>query len=127
MYREVTQGCQVDVEPAYLPEQSNPREGLHVYGYKIRITNLGQRPLRLMSRHWVITDGNGKVQEVRGPGVVGEQPVLEVGETFEYSSYCPLETPSGNMRGSYQMVTESGERFEAKIPLFFLRDIRNLH
>ena len=104
MYREVSNQFQIDVEPFYLPEQSNPRGGLHVYAYKIKITNLSKSPAQLMSRHWVITDGNGKVQEVRGPGIVGERPTLEVGESFEYSSFCPLSTPTGNMRGSYQLL-----------------------
>ena len=127
MYREVSNQFQIEVEPSYMPDQSNPRAGLHVYAYHVRITNLSEKPAQLLSRHWVITDGNGKTQEVRGPGVIGEQPRLETGQTFEYSSFCPLETPTGNMRGSYQMVDEKGEKFDVKIPLFFLRDLRNLH
>ena len=83
--------------------------------------------MQLMSRHWVITDGHGEVHEVEGPGVVGKQPQLAPGESFEYSSYCPLPTPTGNMRGKYWMVNAQGDRFPVNIPVFFLRDISNLH
>ena len=127
MYREITREIQIEVEPAFVPEQSHPREGYFFFSYKVRITNLGGAPTQLVSRHWVITDGNGEVHEVEGPGVIGQQPNLAPGESFEYSSYCPLPTPTGNMRGSYWMLDASGKRFPVKIPLFFLRDIRNLH
>ena len=91
------------------------------------ITNNGTAAAQLMSRHWIITDGNGKVEEVKGAGVVGEQPVLKPGATFEYTSFCPLPTATGNMRGTYQMLDEKGNHYNAKIPLFFLRDLRNFH
>jgi len=127
MYREITQGVQIDVKPTYSPEQSRPGEGYFFFSYTIRITNLRPVPTRLLSRHWIITDGHGQTQEVGGPGVVGEQPVIPPGATYQYSSFCPLPTPTGNMRGTYEMVDESGEPFSARIPLFFLRDLRNLH
>src|SRR5580658_1033218 len=109
MYREISNDIQIDVEPTYLPEHSNPKEGLHVFSYRIKITNLSGRPTQLMSRHWVITDGHGNTREVKGPGVVGEQPLLNRGESFEYSSFCPLPTPTGNMRGTYVMADERGQ------------------
>ncbi len=112
------------VEPRYVPEQSVPEARQFFFSYRVQISNLGSEPAQVLSRHWVIVDGAGQVHEVRGPGVVGETPWIRPGETYEYSSYCPLPTPTGNMRGTYQMATESGEQFNAKIPLFFLRDMR---
>jgi ApaG protein len=127
MYRELTQNIQIDAEPVYVPEKSSPRDRFYFYAYKIKITNLGNVPTQLLSRHWIITDGHGTVKHVTGPGVVGEQPRLSSGETFEYTSFCPLETPTGNMRGTYQMVNDNGDRFDVRIPLFFLRDVGSLH
>ena len=127
MYREITDGIQVDVEPAFVPERSDPERNYFFFDYKISIKNIGQTTAQLINRHWVITDGNGKVEHVRGPGVVGEQPTLEPGQEFEYISHCPLSTPTGNMRGIYGMQTPDGKNFEVKIPLFFLRDLRSLH
>lgn len=127
MYKETSNDIQIEVQPTYVPEHSNSREGLHVFSYRVRITNLGQTPAQLVSRHWIITDGNGNTQEVKGPGVVGKQPVLSQGESFEYSSFCPLPTPTGNMRGKYIMVDKSGREYHVRIPVFFLRDLRNLH
>ena len=129
MYREVSREIQVEVEPSYVPERSNPGESYYFFAYRIRITNLGTRVTQLVSRHWIITDGQGRVHEVKGPGVVGEQPVLEPGESFEYTSFCPLPTPTGNMRGTFQMMdhsgAQSGEEYSIRVPLFFLRDLRN--
>lgn len=128
MYRETTHGVQIEVEPTYLPERSSPEQNYYYFAYQVRIKNLGEVKTKLMSRHWIITDGNGKVHEVNGPGVVGEQPELGPGEEFEYTSFCPLQTPRGNMRGSYHMVADNGERYDVRIPLFFLRtDVAVLH
>lgn len=104
----------------YIPEQSEPDENKYVFAYRIVIANHGSVPAQLISRHWIITDGEGKVQEVRGSGVVGEQPNLAPGESFEYTSGSVLETPVGTMHGSYQMVADDGHRFEAAIPPFSL-------
>jgi ApaG protein len=110
----------VDVDTSYLAEQSSPDERRFVFSYTITIRNEGSVPARLVTRHWVITDSNGKVQEVRGEGVVGEQPHLKPGQGFRYSSGAVLETPVGAMQGSYQMVTDEGEEFDAPIAAFRL-------
>jgi ApaG protein len=110
----------IDVETSYLGEQSNPREQRYVFAYTITILNEGGQPATLLKRHWIITDANGGVKEVRGEGVVGEQPRLEPGQGFRYSSGAVLETPVGTMQGSYQMIDADGEPFEAPIPLFRL-------
>ena len=110
----------VEVETSYLDEQSDPREHRYVFAYTITIRNDGASPARLLTRHWVITDANGKVQEVRGDGVVGEQPYLKPGQGFRYSSGAVIETPVGAMQGSYQMVADDGAAFEAPIAPFRL-------
>jgi ApaG protein len=110
----------VDVETSYVAEQSDPKERRFVFAYTITLRNEGQVPAKLLTRHWVITDANGKVQEVRGDGVVGEQPHLKPGQGFRYSSGTMIETPVGAMQGSYQMVADDGERFDAPIPPFRL-------
>ena len=110
----------IDVETSYLGEQSNPREQRYVFAYTITILNEGGQPATLLKRHWIITDANGGVKEVRGEGVVGEQPRLEPGQGFRYSSGAVLETPVGTMQGSYQMIDAQGQRFDAPIPLFRL-------
>ena len=110
----------IDVETAYLDEQSDPKERRYVFSYTITIRNEGSVPARLLTRHWVITDANGKVQEVRGDGVVGEQPHLKPGQGFRYSSGAVLETPVGAMQGTYQMVADDGQRFDAPIAPFRL-------
>ncbi len=126
MYVETTEDIEVTVKPFYVPEQSDPKEPFFLFGYTVTIANRGVSKVQLLTRHWIITDGSAKVEEVRGDGVVGKQPVLEPGETFEYTSACPLRTPTGNMRGSYLMVI--GERrFSARIPLFFLRHPDTFH
>ena len=120
MYTAVTRGIEVSVEPFYLTEQSNPSEGRYVWGYRITIDNQSDQRVVLLSRYWHITDGTGNVQEVRGPGVVGEQPELEPGDSFNYTSGCPLPTPSGIMVGRYTMQNGRGELFEIDIPAFSL-------
>jgi ApaG protein len=110
----------IDVETAYLEDQSEPKDLRYVFAYTITIRNEGEKPARLLTRHWVITDANGKVQEVRGDGVVGEQPYLKPGQGFRYSSGAVLETPVGSMQGSYQMVADDGAQFDAPIPAFRL-------
>ena len=110
----------VDVDTSYLEDQSDPKERRYVFSYTITIRNEGSVPARLLTRHWIITDSNGKVQEVRGEGVVGEQPYLKPGQGFRYSSGAVLETPVGAMQGSYQMVTDDGEQFDAPITPFRL-------
>ena len=117
-----TRGVEVTVNASYVAERSQPLENRWFFAYRIRIHNRGQVPVQLLNRHWVITDAHGSVEEVRGPGVVGEQPLLAPGESFEYTSFCPLETPFGTMEGSYEMITEGGERFWAKIGQFTLSE-----
>lgn len=113
--------------PQYLAEQSDPENDRYVFAYTITIRNTGQIAAQLVSRHWVITDANNAVQEVRGLGVVGKQPLLQPGESFEYTSGSSLTTPIGTMKGSYQMVAEDGSHFEAEIPEFVLASPRALH
>jgi ApaG protein len=120
MYRAVTRQIEVTVEPAFMPERSVPDRGQFFWSYTIAITNNGGETVQLRTRHWIITDATGHRQEVRGAGVVGEQPVLAPGERYEYTSGVPLPTPSGFMTGRYQMVSESGEQFEIEVPTFSL-------
>ena len=110
----------VDVQTSYVAEQSDPRERRFVFTYTITLRNEGHMPAKLLTRHWIITDADGKVQEVRGDGVVGEQPHLKPGQGFRYSSGTMISTPVGSMQGSYQMVADDGERFDAPIPPFRL-------
>lgn len=117
----------VEVETSYLEDQSEPRERRYVFAYTITIRNEGEVPAKLLTRHWVITDANGRVQEVRGDGVVGEQPYLKPGQGFRYSSGAVLETPVGAMQGSYQMVDDDGATFDAAIPAFRLAIPGMLH
>ncbi len=117
----------VDVETAYVEGQSDPEQSRYVFTYTITIRNEGEIPSKLLRRHWIITDSNGKRQEVRGEGVVGEQPYLQPGESFEYTSWTMIETPVGSMGGSYQMVTDAGDRFDAPIETFTLSMPRVLH
>jgi len=121
MYRETTEGITITVKPYYLEDQSEPDEQRFVWAYHVRIENNGQRTVQLRNRYWRITDSRGRIQEVRGAGVVGEQPVLRPGDSFEYTSGTPLPTPSGIMGGTYQMeASETGERFDVTIPSFSL-------
>lgn len=118
---------EIAVKTTYVPSQSAPESNRYVFAYTITITNAGTIPARLVARHWVITDANDKTQEVRGEGVVGEQPYLPPGMSFEYTSGTMLETPVGIMRGSYQMEADDGTRFDAEIPMFRLSIPRTLH
>ena len=120
MYQKETRAIQITVKPFYLEEQSEPDDSHFVFAYHIRIQNNGGDVVQLLNRHWQITDGLGRIQEVRGPGVVGEQPVLRPGEAFEYTSGCPLNTATGIMVGTYEMETLDGERFDVDIPAFSL-------
>ncbi len=117
----------VDVDTSYVEDQSDPRDNRYVFSYTITIRNEGEVPARLLTRHWIITDANGKVQEVRGDGVVGEQPHLKPGQGFRYSSGAILETPVGAMYGSYQMLADDGQRFDAPIAPFTLAIPYSLH
>ncbi len=119
-YEAITRNIRVAVVPSFLDDQSEPTEGRYLWAYQITIENRGGETVQLLSRLWRITDSNGRVREVRGAGVVGEQPVLQPGTAFEYTSGAPLATPSGFMTGSYQMRASSGENFEINIPLFAL-------
>jgi len=120
MSEATTRGIRVKVESEFVPDRSDPSNGEFFFAYTVKIENHGSEPVRLLSRHWIITDGMGKEQEVRGPGVVGKQPRLEPGEAFEYTSACPLTTQIGSMHGTYRMVTDGGESFDAKIAPFTL-------
>jgi ApaG protein len=120
MYSETTRSITVTVRPFYLEQHSAPGENRYVWAYHVRIENRGSETVQLRNRHWQITDSLGRLQEVRGPGVVGEQPVLAPGESFEYTSSCPLPTPSGIMVGDYEMETKRGENFLVRIPAFSL-------
>ena len=117
----------VETDPQYLAEQSDPAADRYVFAYTIYVRNTGEVTAQLVSRHWIITDANDRVQEVRGPGVVGEHPILKPGESFEYTSGIPLDTPVGRMRGSYQCVGEDGTAFEVPIAEFILAMPRTLH
>lgn len=117
----VTNGIRIEVLSRYSPENSRPFDDDWIFQYTVRITNQGSETVQLVSRHWIITDGQDHVEEVKGPGVVGEQPVLAPGQSFQYSSWCPLKTPVGTMHGTYQMVRRDGSRFDAEIAPFALR------
>lgn len=127
MSSTVTEGIRVTVKAQYWPERSSPEAGQWAFTYTVEISNEGTEPAKLERRHWIITDADGKVEEVRGEGVVGKQPYLEPGERFEYTSWAMLKTPFGAMRGSYSMVRPGGRRFEAKIAEFALTQPHGLH
>ena len=120
MYEKATQDILISVHPFFLEEQSAPDRNHFVWAYRVNIRNQGSETVQLVNRHWRITDKMGRLQEVKGPGVVGEQPVLKPGESYDYTSGCPLETPSGIMVGSYEMTTPDGKRFLVEIPAFSL-------
>lgn len=120
MYRAVTRNIEVSVEPFFLDDRSDPAENRYVWAYRITIANKSDQFVKLLSRHWKITDGAGRVELVKGPGVVGEQPELNPGDSFQYTSGCPLTTPSGIMVGHYTMQDQAGRTFEVQIPAFSL-------
>ena len=120
MYKAVTRGISVSVTPRFMPEESSPEDGRYFFAYTVEIINTGLERVQLRARYWRIVDGNGNLQEVRGAGVVGKQPVLGPGESFTYTSGCPLTTPNGTMEGSYVMETATGESFDVAIPAFSL-------
>jgi ApaG protein len=119
-YIAITRGIAVSVEPTYLEANSSPGSSQYVWAYRVTIENQGRETVQLLSRHWMITNARGELNEVKGPGVVGEQPVLKPGESYTYASGAHLNTPSGMMGGSYQMETDNGERFDIEIPTFSL-------
>ena len=123
----ITNNVRVEVESQYAADHSQPFQNHWLFHYTVRITNEGDAAVQLISRHWVITHGDGHVDEVKGPGVIGKQPVLAPGESFEYTSGCPLKTPSGLMRGTYQMVTEDGDHFDVEIAPFALHEPYTIH
>jgi ApaG protein len=127
MSEAVTNGIRVEVMSQHSAENSRPRDGEWMFQYTVRITNQGTETVQLLSRHWIITDGAEHTEEVRGPGVVGQQPVLAPGEAFQYSSWCPLKTPMGMMRGTYQMAREGGSQFDIEIAPFALRARYTVH
>ena len=120
MYTSTTRSIRVSVEPTFLDDQSSPTDDHYVWAYQVKIENDGSETVQLVNRHWCITDARGRMQEVQGEGVVGEQPTLQPGQAFEYTSGTPLDTPSGIMAGSYEMENTDGERFEIEIPAFSL-------
>jgi ApaG protein len=122
-----TRGFRVCVRSAYVAERSQPERGQWFFAYTVEISNEGRDTAQLVSRHWIITDANGHVEEVKGPGVVGEQPVLAPGESFEYTSACPLPTPFGSMHGTYQMVSTTGARFDIRVAPFSLSAPHTIH
>ena len=127
MFEATTHDIKIEVQPAYVREQSNPVQSHYFFSYRVKIINQSSKKVQLLSRHWVITDAFGQVEEVVGPGVIGQQPTLEPGHSFEYSSFCPLSTPTGSMQGSYTMVDQKGHQIEVKIPLFVLTEPNHYH
>jgi ApaG protein len=127
MSEALTRGVRVRVQSEYSADQSAPSKNQWFFLYTVTISNESAETVQLLTRHWIITDGTGHIEEVRGPGVVGKQPTMKPGESFEYTSGCPLSTPFGVMEGSYQMVTQSGERFDAKIAPFTLSEPYTVH
>jgi ApaG protein len=123
----VTNNVRVEVQSTYAPEHSQPFQGEWFFHYTVRISNEGENTVQLLSRHWIVTEVTGRVEEFKGSGVVGEQPVLHPGESFQYTSGCPLKTSSGVMRGTYQMVTEDGDHFDVEIAPFALHEPYTVH
>jgi len=121
MYIDITHKIKVEADPFYVTDQSSPSSNYYFFAYNVKISNLGNSIVKLVSRHWIINDGTGHKREIQGSGVVGQQPKLKPGESFEFTSFCPLPTPTGNMRGTFFMVDDKGCSFDVRIPLFFLR------
>jgi ApaG protein len=115
-----TRGIRIEVRSEFLPERSSARDGSYLFQYHVRVSNVGSQSAQLIAREWIITNADGEVERVKGPGVVGEQPVLKPGESFEYTSGCPLRTPSGFMVGTYEMERADGTRFDVRVPMFSL-------
>ena len=122
-----TRGIRIQVKSSYLSDRSSPKDSQYLFAYHVRVSNVGSETAQLVSREWIITSAEGEVERVKGPGVVGEQPVLQPGASFEYTSYCPLKTAVGSMHGSYQMITPEGEKFDAVIAPFTLAAPHALH
>lgn len=122
-----TQGIRVEVSPSFMPDHSRPSEREYVFSYRIRVTNMGEEAAQIVSRRWLIVDAGGNRHEVEGPGVVGQQPRLEAGQTFEYSSYCPLKTPWGTMEGTFQMRRDDARGFDAVVARFYLAGPNEKH
>lgn len=120
MQTKITNGIRIDVQSTYIEEKSIPARNEYFFVYEITVSNENPEPVQLLHRHWIITDALGRVEEVKGPGVVGKQPRLRPGESFQYQSFCPLSTPFGSMKGSYKMMRDNGELFAAEVPLFSL-------
>lgn len=127
MFEALTNDILIQVEPTYIQDQSDPGQSYYFFSYKVRIRNGSTGDVQLVSRHWIITDGFGQVEEVVGPGVIGQQPKLAPGEYFEYQSFCPLNTPTGSMQGKYMMVDGRGREFEVNIPMFILCEPNHYH
>ncbi len=127
MFEATTHGIRIQVQPSYIQDQSDPAQSYYFFSYHVRIENTAKRQMQLVSRHWLITDGFGQMEEVEGPGVIGVQPILKPGESFEYSSFCPLTTPTGSMRGTYFMVDDQGTKVEIEIPTFILAEPNHYH
>ena len=125
--KALTNHIQIEVQSSFVAEHSQPDQERYFFKYLIQIHNLGQQPVQLLSRHWIITDGQGRIEEVRGPGVIGQQPTIAPGESFQYESFCPLTTPTGTMRGTYQMSNQDGSQFDVQIPQFFLVEPSSYH
>lgn len=127
MYESVTENIRIEVDPQFVREQSDPERNYYFFSYRIRIHNEGDIEVRLLGRHWIITDGFGQTEEVVGEGVVGQQPTIAPGQMFEYNSFCPLTTPTGSMRGTYSMMNADGKKIEIQIPKFFLAEPSHYH
>lgn len=127
MFEATTEKIRVQVEPSFVQDESDPHQSYYFFSYKVRISNEGDIPVQLVARHWVIEDAFGHIEEVRGAGVVGVQPTLKPGDVFEYSSFCPLATPTGSMQGTYQMITSRGNTLDVEIPKFVLSEPTHYH
>lgn len=126
-YQQKTHDILVEAQPFYLKERSIPEQNHYFYAYKINITNTGKQDYQLLRRHWLIRNGKGSQREVEGAGVVGQNPTLAPNESFSYTSYCPLDTPTGNMRGSFLFTNDEGDKFSASVPVFFFRPPHTFH
>lgn len=126
-FSQVTHDIKIEVLPSFISEQSDPQRSFYFFSYKVKITNQGQKRVQLLRRHWIIVDGEGKTEEVEGAGVVGLQPKIDAGQAFEYSSFCPLPTPTGSMRGRYSFTDGAGDEFWVDVPEFILSEPSFFH